>query len=771
MRVDDPLIPITDFSDEQLLQWMKQHGIVLKANEARRVVELIGRNPTITELHIFNIQWSEHSSYKSSRKILKQLPTSGSNVILGPKEDAGIVEFATLHGERYGIVVSHESHNHPSQVVPFEGAATGVGGNIRDVLCMGAKVLAIADPLRFGNPQGEQQHKVKYIANEVIKGIAGYGNPLGIPNLAGDAHFSDGYDGNCLVNVVTLGLVKEKDIIHSSAPPHADGYDIILIGKATDNSGFGGAAFASLVLDEKDKDANKGAVQVPDPFLKNVLLRATYAVFEEARKHNIVLGFKDLGAGGIMCSTSELCQSGGFGCTLDLDKVHVSMELPSFMIACSETQERFCWISPPSFTRTILKMYNETFALPDIAEQARASVIGKVTREKKYLITSHGNIVCNVPIDAVTSGISYDRERKKPSKHLVEPSLAEPQEYRSLLLHVLSHPNVCCKKSIYHRYDTHVLGLTIIPSGMADAGVMAPLHGEKPAVALSVDSNPFYNRISAYHGAMLAVAEAMRNVAAVGAVPACLTDCLCYGNPEVPEVFDDFCEGVRGIADAAKNLPRKGTTEPVPVISGNVSFYNDTKGKPIDPSPIIACVGILDDYSKAITLQLKHAGSKLFLIGKRKDEMGGSVYYQLHSKLGKQLPLLDFAVEKKQMDLVIDLINQRLVLSCHDISDGGLLSAVVEMMLGGDADGTLGVELLPPLSALPLSRVFFSETPGFVLEIPEQHAAQVYTMSAAAGVELIPLGKVIASPHLKVSGIFDVPLEELRSAWTTEVLS
>ena len=383
--VDSELAEIKGMNDKELLDFMRENAISLKINEARRVVELIGRNPTLTELHIFNIQWSEHSSYKSSRPILKTLPTKAPNVILGPVEDSGIVELGKIKGEKYGIVVSHESHNHPSQVVPYEGAATGIGGIIRDVLCMGARVIATADPLRFGNPSKKNKNHVKYIANEVINGIAGYSNAVGIPNLAGDVYFNESFDENCLVNVVCLGILKEKDIIHSYAPKNADGYDIIIVGKPTDNSGFGGAAFASLILDEEAKESNRGAVQVPDPFLKNVLIRASYEVFREAKKQKIKVGFKDLGAGGIMCASSELCADSGYGAEIDLDKVHTSMIIPDFMIAVSETQERFAWISPKKFTPDILKIYNEDFDLGNVAEGARASVIGKVTKKKDYV--------------------------------------------------------------------------------------------------------------------------------------------------------------------------------------------------------------------------------------------------------------------------------------------------------------------------------------------------------------------------------------------------
>ncbi|MFH0868287.1 MAG: phosphoribosylformylglycinamidine synthase subunit PurL [Candidatus Woesearchaeota archaeon] len=769
-KVDIGLVPVSGMKDNELLEFGKKNGISLKVNEYKKIVELIGRNPTITELHIFNIQWSEHSSYKSSKKVLKMLPTDAPNVILGPKEDSGIVELGIIDGEKYGIVVSHESHNHPSQVVPFEGAATGIGGDIRDVVCMGAKVLSTADPLRFGNPYGKNRERTRYIANEVINGIAGYGNPLGIPNLAGDVYFNDCFDDNCLVNVVCLGIVKEKDIIHSYAPKNSENYDIIVVGKATDNSGFGGASFASLILDEKDKDINKGAVQVPDPFLKNILIRASYKVFEEARKRKLTLGFKDMGAGGIMCATSELCSSGGYGCILDVDKIHVSMNIPDFIIVCGETQERFTWISPPDFTPTILKIYNEEFELPNVAEKARASVVGKVTKNKDYILKYNGKIVCNAPIDVVTSGIGYERERKKSIRKVKEPNLAEPKDYNNILLKILKNPIVASKKTLYERYDKEVLGLAVIRPGEADAGVQVAIPGKPYAVALAVDNNAKHGLIDPYYTGANAVAESMRNVAAVGAIPSALTDCLNYGNPELPEVFDDFYEGVRGIADAAKNIYYKGTKNPVPVISGNVSFYNQSAaGKAISPSPIIACIGVLKDYSKAITTKIKEENSKLFLIGPRKDELGASIYYEINNELGANVPKVDFELERNMIHSVLDLIDNRLLLSCHDISDGGFMTTVSEMLLGEDGSGNIGANINIDFSDLRTDKILFSESSGFVFEVKENNVSKVKEIIKKYKLELFELGKTTKEDKLIVNQnhkkIIDLTIKELANSW------
>ncbi len=771
--VDVDLIDIKNFSDESLKDFLKKNSISLSIFEARKIVELIGRNPTITELYIFNTQWSEHSSYKSSKAVLKALlPTQAPNVILGPVEDSGIVELGYINGERYGIVVSHESHNHPSQVVPYEGAATGVGGIIRDVLCMGAKVIATADPLRFGNPNGKNKNKVKYIANEVINGIAAYGNAVGIPNICGDIYLNESFDENCLVNVVCLGIVKEKDIMHSYAPKNADDYDIVIVGKATDNSGFGGAAFASLILDEKDRESNRGAVQVPDPFLKNVLIRASYAVFEEARKKGITLGFKDMGAGGIMCSTAELCSDGNFGADIDLSKVNVSMKnLPPYMIACSETQERFTWICPPEFTKTLLKIYNEDFELPQISVDAGAFIIGKVTKQQDYVLKHNGKIVCNIPIETVTQGIKYEREKKAPIRNFKEPNIKELNDYNKLLLSILSHPNVASKAKAYKHYDTSVMGNAVIETGYADAGVVKAVDNSSLGIALKTDCNPLYCKIDPYWGAVNAVAESMRNVAAVGAIPSALTDCLNYGNPEKPEAFYDFYEGVRGIADAAKNLYYKGTTYPVPIISGNVSFYNESSsGKAIEPSPIIACIGILKDYSKAITMKIKKESSTVFLVGERKDELGGSVYYDINNEVGALLPIIDFEKERNMIYAVIDAIDSGLLLSCHDISDGGLTTTIAEMILGGDANGNIGVEINLDFRELRADKALFSENSGFVFEVEDKNIQRLHDLFRFYKLHLIKLGKTTTEKNLVINKnnkkIINLPISKLREAWT-----
>src|SRR5579862_1411560 len=376
-------------------------NVALRKDELERIARRLGRQPTPVELHAFDAQWSEHCSYKSSRHHLARLPTSGARVVLGPGEDAGVLHLGTHAGERYAVVVAHESHNHPSQIVPFEGAATGIGGIVRDVLCMGAEVIAVADPLRLG-----RNAHARHVARGVVDGIGAYGNAIGVPNLAGDVYFNEGFDDNCLVNVVALGIVKESDLIHSFAPKGAEGWSIVLVGKATDPSGFGGASFSSLTLDAQESELNKGAVQVPDPFLKNVLMRASYRVFSLLRERKIGAAFKDLGAGGIMGCSAEISAHGRYGAEINLDAVNVAIDgMRPEILAVGETQERLMWVVPPDAAAEVVRIYNEDFSLPEVAYNARAVVIGRLTSERRYLLRYRGGVVMDVDIEFLTGKI------------------------------------------------------------------------------------------------------------------------------------------------------------------------------------------------------------------------------------------------------------------------------------------------------------------------------------------------------------------------------
>jgi len=769
-------LKIIGLSDPEVQTILRAAGIGMSVPEARSIAEVLGRDPTLTELFCYDAMWSEHCSYKSSRATLKEfLPTDGPNVVMGPVEDSGIVAI----DDKWCVVISHESHNHPSQILPNEGAATGIGGIVRDVNCMGATVVATADPLRFGNPYGSKANKVRWVAEGVVDGIWQYGNALGVPNMGGDIVFNDSFDDNCLVNVVSLGIVRRDQIIRSRAPPQAGekGYDVILIGKPTDSSGLGGVTFASEALREEDEETNRGAVQIPDPFLKNVLFKANDDLFRLVRESGIEIGFKDLGGGGFTCATSEMGSAGGFGMEINLDDMHKAGDFPAEVLSIAETQERFLIVSPPELREKILKIYNEDWDLPNVYEGARASVVGKINTGDRFTVTHKGEMVCDVPIQHLTQGIRYQREETPRIISLTEPDAAEPTNYNEVLLKILRSPNIASREHVYRYYDTEVMGNAVIRPGEADAGLIAPVRGEKFGVALAVDSNPFYGRISPYWGGATAVAEAMRNVAAIGAVPSTLTDCLNYGNPEKPEAFWEFREGVKGLAESCKQLYLKGyeaQQQPVPIVSGNVSFYNESPQGSVDPSPVVACVGIMKDFSKAITMELKKAGDKLFLIGPRFDELGGSEYYRtILGVTGANVPIVRFDMERNMIYAVIDAIEEGLLAAAHDISNGGLAASVAEMALTRPA--RFGVELdLDNVQGgdigMRTDKLLFSESSGFVLEAKAGSESRLVEILKSYNLEPMQIGLVTSKRRIVMSrageSVADLDLDGARNAWT-----
>ncbi|MFA1394161.1 phosphoribosylformylglycinamidine synthase subunit PurL [Legionella pneumophila] len=750
---------------------LRDYNLNLSVDEALTIQnEFLKRPPTISECVLWSIQGSEHCSYKSSRIHLKQFNTSGPHVILGAKEDAGIVSVAQdKNGYRYGVIVSHESHNHPSQIVPYEGAATGVGGNVRDVCCMGGEVIAVADSLRFGDIKRARTH---WIQEGVVSGIAGYGNPLGIPNIAGDVYYDPAYNENCLVTVVTLGIVREDHIIHSYAPPEAENYVFILVGKPTDNSGFGGASFASTVLEEDSQEKNKGAVQEPNAFLQRHLLKANYSLFQLLREKNLIdkVGFKDLGAGGVACASIELAEAGGsYGAEIDLDKVPTGMPglMPS-VILCSETQERFMWVVPPDLVDTILKHYNETFALPQVSEGACAAVIGKIRTDGLYVVNYRGRELVRAKVPDVTKGIVYNRPHASSQKQNTEPVFLPPDDYNQILLQLLAHENIASKEPIFEMYDKQVQGRTLIQAGWADAGVLQPFNESKypeeirkTGIALSLDQNPRYNKIDAYWGAVNAVVESVRNITAVGATPVAITDCLCFGNPEKPEQMREFVDSVRGISDACAAVHLKDHPQStLPVIAGNVSLYNESVKGAIPPSPMISCLGTLPDIDFAITFDFKKSDSLLILIGERKDECGGSVYYQLHNELGSNVPKPDLSLFNREIHAVSSAIQHGLVNAAHDVSEGGVAVALAEMSFKNSLG--VAVQINGELSA---DKLLFGETGGFILEIDKQHKAAFDKLVTQYQVPYMVIGHTTEQPVLQMNSVINLPVEEARQAW------
>ena len=764
------IIDFTDLSENQVRDKLSEYNIPLTPDEARKIQsEMLGRAPSLSELVLFSIQGSEHCSYKSSRVHLKQFVTDGPDVVLGAKEDAGVVAVAIdNNGDRWCVVMSHESHNHPSQIVPYEGAATGVGGNVRDVMCMGAEVVACTDSFRFGNIN---TNKTKWVHEGVVAGIAGYGNPLGIPNIGGDIYYHDGYNENCLVTLVTLGIVRENDLIHSYAPKNADNYDLILIGKPTDNSGFGGASFASLELQEEKKEQNRGAVQEPNAFLERHLLKSTYVLFDKLKRGGLIdrVGFKDLGAGGVACASVELAETAGYGAEVWLDRVHTGMDgLHPSVYLCSETQERFMWVSPPELTEMIIKHYNKTFDLSGVSSGARASVIGKIHNNKQYIVHSNGELIIDAPAEQVTKGFLYDRPYKDPKRTFKEPDIPCPSDLNAILIRLLGHENIASRRAVYEAYDKQVQGRTIIEAGHADAGVIAPFNSDdypleirKTGIALSTDHNPRYCQIDPYWGAINAVAESVRNIAAIGATPVALTDCLCFGNPENPEQMWEFVEAVRGISDALKPLRLKDASEnSIPIIAGNVSFYNESKNGAIPASPIISCLGKIDDFSKSIGMGFKNTDSVLIMIGDRKNELGGSVYYSLFDEIGANIPKPNMAELQNQINVIYGLINKNLILACHDISEGGIAVAISEMSFANGVGGSINIE-----NNSNNDVVLFSESGGFVIEIEKNNRDTICSIMDDGEVAWSDIGRTNDSGILHMNNVIDLTINKAKFSW------
>lgn len=750
----EPILNIDQKSDQEIQNIFTKNNIALTPNEGRQIVQMLGRNPTLTEATIWGIQGSEHSSYKSSRNYLKKLPVTGENVLLGPSEDAGVVKFhEAKNGEVYGIVYSHESHNHPSQVVPYEGAATGVGGICRDIACMGARVIGCMDALRFGEIE---KPLTKKIMSGVVSGVGGYGNPLGVPNLGGDCFFDKSFNENCLVNVVAIGVLNWKNLIHSFAPENAaeDGYEYILVGKPTDRSGFGGAAFASLNLEEEDREKNKGAVQEPNPFLERHLLASFYDLFEKLEKSGDIsrIGFKDLGAGGILCATIELVAEQGMGAEVHLDDVHVAEEnLPAAVISCAETQERFCFAVPPDLTDFFLKHFNETWDFPNVSAGAQASKIGKIVPGGRYKATYQGETVCDARALDITEGIVVDRPIEEPVRESEEANVGAitncPEDFFKKLL---SSENVSSLRPFTESYDQTVQGNTILTRDQAEAAVFTPLRDydelsseEKLLQATIAVAGPVrIGKFDPKKQGILSVVQSALKVACVGGQPLALTDCLNYGNPEIPEQMWEFSQGVEGLSEVAKYLE-------IPYVSGNVSLYNSTSSGSVSPSAIVSCLGKIPMGNAARKNAFQTPGNEIYVLGTLSENINGSEAARLLGfENDRNIPEVDMEEVKKLIKFLVDDSH-----GCHATSlvkEGGLASALFQM----SARGKCGFEITENLSI----ENYVSEKPVVVVET--QCSVSLQEQAKKHGIPCQKIGTV-TDGNISFSGIGDFSKEEI----------
>ena len=688
------------------------HG--LKKDEYKKICDLLKRVPNITELGIFSAMWNEHCSYKSSRFHLKNLPTKGKNVIQGPGENAGVIDI----GDDDAIVFKIESHNHPSFIEPYQGAATGVGGIMRDVFTMGARPIANLNSIHFGSPQHK---KTKNLLRGVVHGIGGYGNCMGVPTIAGQTSFDESYNGNILVNAMTLGHVKKDKIFYSKAA--GLGKPVIYVGSKTGRDGIHGASMASASFDDKIEE-KKPTVQVGDPFTEKLLLEACL----ELMAGDSIIAIQDMGAAGLTSSSIEMASKGNLGIEINLDKVPCrEANMTPYEIMLSESQERMLIVlekGKEEMAKKIFDKWNLDFA-----------VIGKTTKSKKIELYFDQEKVADIPVNTlVENSPMYDRKWKKaklPKRIKIEKELFKTLKVKNVLNKILSNPNVCSKEWIWQQYDHTVMGDTIQKPG-GDAGVVR-VHGTNKAVAASVDSSAVYCWAHPLSGGKQIVCESWRNLISVGAKPIAITNCLNFGSPENEENMGEFVECVQGLGEASAYLE-------FPVVSGNVSFYNQTKDIGIKPTPAIGGVGLIKDYQNMVTMDLKEADNILLVIGKTEGHLDQSLFARdiLNEKNGPP-PEINLFNEKNNGETILKLIDKKFIKSAHDVSLGGIITALSKMCIKGKK----GATLKKPNYLINQFEYLFGEDQGrYIIEISKDDKESAIKILQENSVHFDELGSV-----------------------------
>tara|TARA_Y100000590_G_scaffold135570_1_gene155104 strand:+ start:3939 stop:6128 length:2190 start_codon:yes stop_codon:yes gene_type:complete len=706
------------------------HG--LKADEYQKICKLLKRTPNITELGIFSAMWNEHCSYKSSRLHLKKLPTKGKKVIQGPGENAGVVDI----GDDDAIVFKIESHNHPSFIEPYQGAATGVGGIMRDVFTMGARPIANLNSIHFGSPRNK---KTKNLLRGVVKGIGGYGNCIGVPTIGGQTSFDESYNGNILVNAMTIGLVKKDKIFYSKAA--GINKPVIYVGSKTGRDGIHGASMASAIFDEKIEE-KKPTVQVGDPFTEKLLLEACL----ELMSGDSIIAIQDMGAAGLTSSSIEMASKGKLGIEINLDKVPCrETKMTPYEIMLSESQERMLIVlenGKEDIAKKIFEKWNLDF-----------SVIGKTTNSKKIELLFNKEKVADIPINSlVENSPMYDRKWKKaklPKKIKVEKEKYKELKITTVIKKILSNPNICNKRWIWEQYDHTVMGDTIQKPG-GDSGVVR-VHGTNKAIAASIDSSAIYCWSHPLTGGKQIVCESWRNLISVGAEPIAITNCLNFGNPEIEESMGEFVECVQGLGEASKYLD-------FPVVSGNVSFYNQTKDKGIKPTPAIGGIGLIKDYKNMISMDFKKINNLVFVIGKTDGHIDQSIFARdfLNEKNGPP-PEVNLFNEKNNGKTILSLIKKNLIKSAHDVSLGGIIVAIAKMCIKGKK----GIELRKPKYLINQFEYFFGEDQGrYIIEIDPKDQKTVMDVLDKNSVHYDEIG-VINGESLVVDDRSKVSIDEL----------
>ncbi|MGE0014915.1 MAG: phosphoribosylformylglycinamidine synthase subunit PurL [Candidatus Methanomethylophilaceae archaeon] len=751
-------VSVREASDEDLAKISGDMALSLSLDEMKTIKEYFvkeGREPTDIELQSLGQAWSEHCCYKSSKAILKEFVFGiGRDDVLS-RGDAGVMVF----DEDYGYALRIESHNHPSAVEPYGGAATGIGGILRDVVCMGAQPIALADPLCFGYPdrKGDLPPGTKhprYLMSGVVSGIRDYGNRVGIPTVTGGMFFDERYTGNCLVNVACLGIVKRSDLAKNYAG--GPGEVMVLIGGRTGRDGIHGVNFASRDLTETSDEDSRGAVQLGDPITKEPVM---HACFEVNAKH-LITGMKDLGGGGLSCVVGEMALDAGCGADVELEKVPLKESgLAPWEIWVSESQERMMCTCKPENLEKVLAVFDSWDVL--------ATPVAMTTGTRRTRIFWHGEQIFDMDQHFLTTGPLYRRPYVAPQVSSMEnersPRLPDD---RTVILRLLSDPNVASKEWAIRQYDHEVRAATVLhpmvgemnKTGPGDASVLRPVPSSRKGLAAAIGCNPWFTALDPYRGGMSSVDEAWRNVVAVGATPNALTDCLNFGNPERPEKMGEFREAVRGIGDFAKALN-------IPIPSGNVSLYNEAPGgASVLPTPMMLCCGIIDDISKAVTADFKGPGSRIYVIGETKEEMGGSLLYRVFG--GKQgvVPSVDVDNVRELTGKILRAMDRRLISGCHDCSDGGIAVAVAEMCISGQTGAVLDLRKAADMSP---RKVLYSESnTRWIAEVSEENAEEFERIMGGSAHNIGKTGG--NSMNIRDSGII-IEVEDMRKAWNDPI--
>jgi phosphoribosylformylglycinamidine synthase subunit PurL len=707
----------------------------LTTEEYERITAMLGRPPTFPELGIFSALWSEHCSYKHSRPILKTFPTTGSHVVQGPGENAGVLRLPN----GWAVAFKIESHNHPSAVEPYQGAATGAGGILRDVFTMGARPVALLNSLRFG-PLDEPRNR--YLFAGVVRGIGDYGNCVGVPTLGGEVDFAPGYSGNPLVNAMCVGILKENDLIKAAA--HGVGNVLLAVGASTGRDGIHGASFASEELTH-ESEQRRPQDQVGDPFTEKLLLEASLELIASGH----IVAIQDMGAAGLTSSSAEMAARGGVGVEIELDQVPVrEKDMTPYEILLSESQERMLVVAKADRVREVQAIAAKW--------ELDATPIGKVTNDGMYRCTWKGNVVVEIPGQRLVDDCPVYYPEAKEDPRIAELRAAAPHAVRSYapleaLLRLLDSPAIASKRWVFEQYDSTVQASTVIPPG-GDAGLLRVRH-EEFGIAVKTDCNSRYVRLDPYEGGKAAVAESARNVACTGAQPIGITNCLNFGSPERPEVFYQFREAARGIADACRALD-------TPVTGGNVSFYNESPTGSVDPTPVIGMIGVIPHVTRAVPSHARASGDVVFVLGETRAELGASAYWEVcHDFVGGQPPKVDLEAEKRLIALLVTGADRGLFRSAHDCSHGGLGVALAEVAMGGPYQGFgygLDVDLTPHGQRLTPHDLLFSESHGrAVITCSPERAAAVLALAGELGVPALRCGNVGAK-----DGAFRITLRD-----------